>query len=239
MLGGILVILLIGLSLFPEPRSVRSFRIAAYTTQVVWFSLMMIYVASVASYWHHARHIIATAILATFSVAMISNVLSFSVAADIAKITFGALAGAAFIRAVERPWWLLPISICVPLADAWSVFSSRGVTHAVIERSAQEPRWIQWPTIATPIAGLPYEQFGRLGTVDVLFAALFLAAGWRWQLGVMRIGAALMLALVSSIIIAFESTGLAIPALPLLCLGFLLVTGRRLWRDMQTGLGRE
>ncbi len=215
----------------PTPSSAAQFRIAAYATHAVWFALVLALATVVVGWWHVRRRTITLALVATFAIAMSCNVLGWAIPADIAKVWFGSLAGAAFVRAVERPWWLLPIALAVPIADVWSVFSSRGVTKAVIDRAQDEPRWIEWPTIATPIAGVPYELFGRLGTVDILFAALFVAVAARWRLGVVRTAIALWIALVANTIVVLEVDGLAIPALPLICLGFVVSQAPALVRD--------
>jgi hypothetical protein len=231
-----LLVMLLALPLLPAPGTPTEFRVAAYATQAAWYAVVVALTAAIASRWHVRRAVLASAIVGTFAIAMTCNVLDLSIPADLAKVWFGALAGAAFVRVVERPWWLMPIALCVPIADAWSVFSSRGVTNAVVERAQEEPRWIEWPTIATPIAGLDYEYFGRLGTVDILFAGLFLAAGWRWRLHVRRIAACLVAALVATSVLVLEVDGLAVPALPMVCLGFLVAAGPALVRDARASL---
>lgn len=138
------------------------------------------------------------------------------------------------MRAIERPWWLVPICICVPLADAWSVFSERGVTKAVIDRAQEEPAWVNWPTLAVPIAGFPYEQFGRLGIVDVLFLALFLAAATRWSSACCAASSPCPWAWATTSVLVFEAVDVAVPALPLLCIAFLLAYAPAIWRDARS-----
>lgn len=219
--------------LLPLPETVQQFRIAAYGTHLIWFGLLVAAGFVVARSWNVPRASIATATLVSLVLAVLGIATGLDALADVAKAWFGALAGVAFARIVERPWWLLPIAVCVPLADAWSVYSSIGVTHAVLERAREEPRWIEWPTIATPIAGLPYESFGRLGIVDVLFASLFLGAAVRWRLGVRRVAAALVLGLLSTSVLVLEVDEVAVPALPLLCLAFLVACAPALLRDLR------
>lgn len=235
-----LTVLLLGIVLaaphLPTPRSELQFRLSAYGTHLVWFTTISVLCATIAAWWSVPRRVIAMAIGAALAAVVLTIALDLNALSDVAKVWFGALAGAAFIRAIERPWWLLPIVVFVPLADAWSVFSSRGVTHAVIQRAKEEPRWVEWPTIASPIAGVPYELFGRLGTVDILFLTLFLAAAVRWQLGVRRTVVALALSLVATTVIVFEVADIAIPALPMLCIAFLAVSLPALMRDLRSAL---
>lgn len=215
----------------PAPTSDAELRLNVYLTHAVWFSLIVAFTVAIAHMWHHPLRFLLLATAIFFVWVMIFNLQDVDGLSDIAKIAFGALAGTAFVRAIERPWWLLPICVLVPLADAWSVFSSHGVTNAVVERSREEPRWLDWPTIATPIAGVPYEAFGRLGIVDVLFLAVFLGAAIRWKLGVRRAAPALVLGLLATSVIVVEGVDVAIPALPLLCVAFLVACGPALLRD--------
>ena len=234
-----LAALLLALPLLLSPTTDTQLRIAVYASHAAWFSTMVAFVAVVAGAWAAPLRLLLAGIVALLILVMVLNVLDVDVASDVAKVAFGAAAGTAFVRALERPWWLLPICLLVPLADAWSVFSSRGVTHAVVERSREEPRWLEWPTIATPIAGVPYEAFGRLGIVDVLFLAVFLGAAIRWSLGVRRAQVALVLGLLATSVIVVEGVDVAIPPLPLLCIAFLLACGPALLRDARQSLAAQ
>jgi hypothetical protein len=222
--------------LAPLPRTEAQFQASAIVSTAGWFAVLVLLAAVVTGWWAAPRRRLATSIAAAFAVAMACNLLDAMVAADVAKAWFGALAGVAFVRAIERPWWLLPICVLVPAADAWSVFSSRGVTHAVIDRAAEEPRWIEWPTIGTPIVGMPYEAFGRIGTVDVLFIALMVAVARRWQLGVVRTAIALWAGMVATNVLVLRVEDLALPALPMLCVAFLCVQLPALVRDLRADL---
>lgn len=218
--------------LVPEPQTADGFRLRAYGTHVIWYPLVACAVVALTAWAGTLRlRVLVLASSAAFVLFMAGNVADVLPAADILKVVFGALVGAGFVRAVERPWWLVPIAICVPLTDAWSVYSERGVTRAIIDRAAEEPAWINWPTIATPIAGLPYEQFGRLGIVDVLFLALFLGVAQRWRFGVVLGVVTCSTGLLVTSILVLEGSDVAIPALPLLCVAFLVAYASPLWRD--------
>jgi hypothetical protein len=231
LLAAALAALLVASTMAPRPGSVTTFRVAAYGTQGAYYLVVAGLVACVVGWWNAPLRWLLGAAATLFVLLMVLNVLEVPVASDLAKVGFAAAAGAAFVRAVERPWWLLPIAVCVPVADAWSVFSSRGVTHAVIHRAAHRPSWITWPTIATPIAGFPYRAFGRIGIVDVLFAALFLGVASRWRLGVRRGVVALAAGFLATTVLVFEGAVSAVPALPLLCLAVLLAYAVPLARD--------
>ena len=226
-----LATILLALPHLPAPDSNADIRLAVYASHAVWFAGVVTFVVVVAGAWAAPVRVLLGGVAALLVLVVVLNLYDVDVASDIAKVAFGALAGTAFVRAIERPWWLLPICVLVPLADAWSVFSSRGVTHAVVERAREEPRWLDWPTIATPIAGVPYEAFGRLGIVDVLFLAVFLGAALRWSLGVRRAAPALAIGLLATSVIVVEGVDVAIPALPLLCIAFVAACAPALLRD--------
>lgn len=229
----VMAVLLLGAPLLPEPRSLTQFRTWAYGSHIVFFGVVSAAVAVSVPVAALPRRWLLTAVGATFVGAVALNVLEVPVASDVVKFLFGAFAGAGLVRMIERPWWLVPICLCVPIADAWSVFSSKGVTNAVVERAQEDRAWIDWPTIATPIAGFPYESFGRIGIVDVLFIAVFLGAAARWRLGLWRCVAFLTAGFVGTSVLVFEDVATAVPALPLLCVAFLLGAGPGLWRDMR------
>ena len=226
-----LAALLLALPLLPTPSTDTEVRLAVYLSHAAWFATVTAFAVVVSVAWRAPLVPLLGVVAALLVLVVVLNLLDVDVASDLAKVAFGAAAGTAFVRAIERPWWLLPICLLVPIADAWSVFSDRGVTNAVVERAREEPAWLDWPTIATPIAGVPYEAFGRLGIVDVLFLALFVGAAVRWSLGVRRAAVALVLGLLATSVIVVEHVDVAIPALPLLCLAYLVACGPGLAQD--------
>lgn len=216
----------------PAPPTERAYLASMYVSGVVFFLLVSHFCRSLLPLGRVRAAVLVAATLAFAAASIALNVAEVPVASDLAKVTFGALAGIGLARAIERPWWLLPICLCVPIADAWSVFSSHGVTNAVVEKAKDEPAWLEWPTIAAPIAGVPYEFFGRLGIVDILFLALFLAVASRAALGIARATWLLPLGFVATVAISAEFD-LAVPALPILCLLFLVLFLPALWRDLR------
>jgi hypothetical protein len=230
----VLGLVLAGAQVVSPPHSVNGFRIRAYPIQLAWYLLVLLTVAQVVRAWNAPRVRLLLTLAVVAALVIGANAVGAFQPADPIKVVFAALAGAAFVSTLERPWWLLPIALLVPVADAWSVFSSRGVTHAVVHKAVERPEWILWPTIATPIAGLPYASFGRLGIVDVLFAALFLGAATRWGWPVWRGVVVLGLALLATSVLVLEGIGgIAIPALPMICVAFLVAYLPSLVRDLR------
>lgn len=226
--------------LLPPPHSLAMLRVYVYGSAAIFFALvaLLVYLLAPRVMRLGGPRIVA-AVVAALACVIVLNYLEVPVASDVAKVALGLSAGAGLLLPIDRPWWLLPISVFVPLADAWSVFSSRGVTHAVVHKAADNPEWISWPTIATPIAGFDYLDFGRIGIVDVLFLTLYLAAAIRWELGARRLLVALPLAFVATNVLAYERSGAAVPALPILCVAFLACTGMALWRDLRLEFARD
>lgn len=227
----VLLILLLGATVLPEPTGATSFRVHAYVTHLLWFPALGWFVVQLEAARLLPLGIVLRVLFGLFVLAMVGNLLELPYVTDVLKVAFGGIAGHAFIRAVERPWWLVPIGVCVPLADIWSVFSDHGVTNAVVDKAAEEPAWIDWPTIATPVAGLPYDLFGRMGIVDVLFLGLFVGAAQRWGLGVPRVLVACTAGFLATSVLVFEGADVAIPVLPMLCIAFLVACAPALWRD--------
>lgn len=221
-----------GSGAFPTPDENWERRVAIYGSVLVIYLLVAWLVSALVPVALWGRRTLVVSAVVLLALAMAGNLLELAGVTDAVKLGFGAIVGVAIARMVERPWWLLPICVLVPLADAWSVFSDRGVTHAVVERAREDPTWINWPTIATPIAGYEYSASPRIGIVDVLFLAVFLTVAWNFHMGLVRGALLLPLGFVATNALIFEgAVPQAIPALPLLCLAFLMVYAGPLLRD--------
>jgi hypothetical protein len=217
----------------PMPRTASTFRLAAYPTSFAFFLAYGTLVVALTPLLEHRGRWFAGGVALSLVGVIITNSLGLPVVSDITKLAFAILAGFGFAVLIERSWWLLPIALLVPVADAWSVFNSRGVTNAIVERAERNEAWIDWPTVAVPIAGFPYADAARVGIVDFLFAALFLGVAARFELGLWRGVVGISAAFALTNLVAFESTLGAIPALPLLCLVMLVVYGRSYVRDLR------
>ena len=141
---------------------------------------------------------------------------------DVAKIATFALLGFWFLRFFEALWWLALVALLVPLVDIWSV--DRGPTHEVI---VGRPSIFENVSVTFQLPG--ETETANLGPPDILFFALFLAAAQRFELRVgltwLAMTAFLSLTLVATA--AWDVNGL--PALPAICLGFLLPNVDVIW----------
>ena len=169
---------------------------------------------------------LARALLALVAVcgiaAFVLELVDLGAPANFAKLAAMTFFGFWFLIWFERASWLVLVALLVPLVDIFSVF--RGPTKEIIENREEVFTALSF---AFPVPG---GGAARLGLPDLLFFALFLAAsarfelrvGWTWLAMTLSIGATMALAT------GFDVYGL--PALPLLCLGFLAPNVDRLWK---------
>jgi hypothetical protein len=147
--------------------------------------------------------------------------------ANVAKLACYALVGFSFLVLFEQLWWVALVAVLVPWVDVWSV--AVGPTRYVVE---EQPGFFERISVAFPNPGETATV--NIGPPDVIFFALFLAAadrfglrvGWTW--GAMTGFLAATLALVWT----WDVSGL--PALPAICVGFLLPNADLLWRDARS-----
>ncbi len=152
--------------------------------------------------------------------------------ANIAKLTTYALLGFAFVLLFEELWWIALVAVVVPWVDIWSV--AAGPTEYVIER---QPGFFEQIAVALPSLG--NAPVLNVGPPDILFFALFLAAAdrfglrpsWTW------VGMTALLAATLVLVWAWEDVP-GLPALPAICLGFLLPNADLLVRDVRKGRAR-
>ena len=119
----------------------------------------------------------------------------------------GAAVGSAVGGRVERAGHLLVVVVVSVLVDTFSVFHSFGPTAAAVAR----PRLIALIALPWPVLGTT-EVAPVLGVGDVAFAALYLAAARRHELGVRRMALAVALGLVATAALVVV-TGRPVPAL--------------------------
>jgi hypothetical protein len=146
-------------------------------------------------------------------------------AANVAKFAAFALAGLWFVALFEELWWVALVAVIVPWMDVWSV--AFGPTRYVVE---EQPGFFERISVAFP---LPDGGSVNLGPPDVIFFALFLATAARFQLrrGWTWLGMTGMLAL--TLVLVWEWDVIGLPALPAVCLGFLLPNVDLLWRNVR------
>ncbi len=218
--------LLASLVIFPVIPALSStvgFRIAAYlgcaltgavAAVVAW---CLIPLAS-GSFRRHA----VVAVAAT-CIAVVLSIVGAVAVQDGAKIVAGCALGTLIVRGVERAWWIVPAGLVASATDLWSVFAPQGVTRGVIEK---HPDTIPMIAVAIPVVGTPYGGALLVGTADMLFLALFLAAARIYCLAPVRTAIMLTCALPATFVISIElMNGHAVPAVPVLTLMMLLSIG--------------
>jgi hypothetical protein len=150
--------------------------------------------------------------------------VDFEIASNVSKLSCFVLVGLWFLSLFEFLWWLSIVALLVPWVDIWSV--AFGPTNYVTE---EQPGFFEQVSIALHVPG--ETATANIGPPDIVFFALFLAAAQRWHLRVawtwICITGFLSLTLVA--VWLLDSSGL--PALPAVCLGFLVPNADLLWRD--------
>lgn len=160
------------------------------------------------------------------------SILDVESAANVAKLACYALAGFTFLSLFEDLWWLTLVAVLVPWVDIWSV--AAGPTEYVVE---ERPGIFEQVAIAFPSPG--ETAVVNIGPPDILFFSLFLAAADRFHLRVAATWTGMTVCLGATLALVWywdEVAGL--PALPGVCLGFLLPNADLLWRDVRRARAR-
>ena len=153
--------------------------------------------------------------------------------ANVAKLACYALAGFAFLSLFEELWWLTLVAVLVPWVDVWSV--AAGPTEYVVE---EKPGIFENVAVGFPSPG--ESAVVGIGPPDILFFALFLAAAQRFGLRVTATWIGMTACLGGTLVLVWywdDVSGL--PALPAVCLGFLLPNADLLWRDVRRSRTRS
>jgi hypothetical protein len=155
------------------------------------------------------------------------SVLEFDSADNIAKLACYALLGLWFLSLFEELWWIALVAVLVPWVDIWSV--AFGPTRYVVE---EQPGFFEQISVAFPNLG--ESSAILIGPPDILFFALFLAAADRFRLRVAWtwLGMAGLLAATLVLVWSWDDIP-GLPALPAVCLGFLIPNADLLWRDVR------
>lgn len=149
------------------------------------------------------------------------------VVSNACKLALFVLVGFWFLSLFEELWWLAIVAILVPWVDIWSV--SAGPTRYVTE---EKPGIFDSISLALHVPG--ESSTANIGPPDIVFFALFLAAAQRFGLRVpwTWVGMTGLLSATLVLVWLWDVNGL--PALPAVCLGFLLPNADLVWRN-----GRE
>jgi hypothetical protein len=158
-------------------------------------------------------------------VAVVSTLLDVDSVGNVAKLACYALAGYTFLSLFEELWWLTLVAVLVPWMDIWSV--AAGPTEYVVE---ERPGIFENVAVGFPSPG--ESAIVSIGPPDILFFALFLAAADRFALRVAATWIAMTALLGGTLVLVWHWDEVAgLPALPAVCLGFLLPNADLLWRD--------
>ncbi len=164
--------------------------------------------------------------LALGVLAVLLRIAELDVLFNLAKLFALILLGFWFLSYFETVAWAVLIAVIIPWVDAISVW--RGPTEYVVE---ERPSLFEDVSIAFRVPG--EDGTANLGPPDILFFSLFLAAaqrfglrvGWTWLAMTALLGATLVLTATTDVA--------GLPALPAICVGFLLPNLDLLWRELR------
>jgi hypothetical protein len=150
-------------------------------------------------------------------------------AANVSKLACFALIGLWFVSLFEELWWVALVAVLVPWADVWSV--AFGPTRYVLD---EKPGLFEQLSVAFALPG--GGGTFNLGPPDVIFFALFLAAALRFRLRVGWTWISMTGFLALTLIVVWEWETAGLPALPAVCLGFLVPNADLLWQNVREKL---
>jgi hypothetical protein len=187
------------------------------TTAVIWLALPLAEVKS-------AHLLYAAALSGVILIAFLF--LGFSSAANVGKLACFALIGFWFLSLFEQLWWVVLVAALVPWVDVWSV--AAGPSHYVLE---ERPGIFNHVAVDFPVTGQTADI--NIGPPDIVFFALFLAAAARFGLRVPWTWLGMTGLLTVTLVLAWQWETLGLPALPAICLGFVLPNADLIWRHIQ------
>ncbi|MBA2384312.1 MAG: hypothetical protein H0V68_06575 [Actinobacteria bacterium] len=164
--------------------------------------------------------------LALGVLAVLLRLAELDVLFNLAKLFALVVLGFWFLSYFETVAWAVLVAAIVPWVDAFSVW--RGPTEYVV---SEQPGVFENLSIAFRVPGS--DGTANLGPPDILFFALFLGAAarfglrvaWTWIVTTLLLGATLVLTATTDVA--------GLPALPAVCLGFLLPNADLLWRALR------
>jgi hypothetical protein len=199
----------------------------------VVFHAAVVFPAFAASIWlalplareHTGR--LAVLALAAGVIAFVLTWLGVDSVANVAKLACFGLVGFCFLTLFEELWWITLVAVLVPWVDVWSV--AAGPTEYVVE---ERPGLFERVAVGFPTPGETATV--SLGPPDIVFFSLFLAAADRFRLRVAATWAAMCACLGVTLVLVWSWDEVAgLPALPAVCLGFVLPNADLLWRDVR------
>jgi hypothetical protein len=134
--------------------------------------------------------------------------------ADVPKALFAAALGVVLARVLATPAVVLAVPLFVAAIDVWS--ASSGPTSRILEQGTGT---VDFLVLAIPAWG--GGEVGRLGISDVVFLAFFAALAWRYGMRRRVTGAAVVGALVVTLVVEV-AIDRALPVLPFLAAALLV-----------------
>ena len=131
-----------------------------------------------------------------------------------------------FLSYFETVAWAVLIAAVIPWIDAISVW--RGPTDYVV---SEQPGVFEDVSIAFRVPG--EDSSANLGPPDILFFSLFLAAAERFELRTAWTWLAMTALLGGTLILTATTDVAGLPALPAICIGFLLPNADLIWRALR------
>ena len=172
------------------------------------------------------RRVMLPAGLALAALAVVLHVTDLDVLTNLAKFFALVCIGFWFLSWFENVMWAALIAVVIPWVDAISVW--RGPTEYVVE---EQPHVFDTVSIAFRVPG--EDSTANLGPPDILFFSLFLAAADRFRLRLAWTWLAMTALLGVTLIVTATTDVSGLPALPAVCIGFLLPNADILWKALR------
>ena len=164
--------------------------------------------------------------LALVVIAVLLRLAELDVLFNLAKLFALVALGFWFLSYFETVAWAALVAVIIPWVDAISVW--RGPTEYVV---SEQPSIFENLSIAYRVPG--ESGSANLGPPDVLFFALFLGAAERWGLRLAWTWAGMTALLGATLVLTATTDVDGLPALPAICVGFLLPNADLLWRAVR------
>jgi len=196
----------------------------------VLFLTLVLFPATLALIWLAlplaARRGLLVTGLGLAALSVLLRLAELDVLFNLAKLFALIALGFWFLSYFETVAWAVLVAAIIPWVDAVSVW--RGPTDYVVE---EQPQIFDNVSIAFRVPG--GEETANLGPPDILFFALFLAAAARFGLRVAWTWIGMTALLGATLVLTATTDVSGLPALPAICVGFLLPNADLLWRELR------
>jgi hypothetical protein len=200
-------------------------RLDIVVSLAVALSLLAVFLYGLTSLRSLGHRLLLVALVA-LAVALASTYVGWLPVADVAKAVFAAGVGLWLAAQIDSLAVIVLIAALAALADAFSVLTPAGPTHALLTRA---PQAVDYFAVAMTWFGYSYrDAYSAIGTSDLIFFSLYLGAVLQFRLRVAFTVVAMTASFLLTVVLALWAR--ALPALPLLSVAFLLVNADLLWR---------